>query len=590
MRRVWLPLLITLGLTLGGGFANAAARVALVIGNSNYPAVGTLANPANDATAVATELQSLGFTVDLEIDLNAQAFRDTLKGFADEAAGAEIAIVYYAGHGVEFDGINYLVPTDARIAKKADVRFEAISLEDVRQAASGASKLRLIILDACRNNPFPMAGKDGQRALSRGLSKVEPNANELIAYSARENTVASDGDGDNSPFATSLLKRLGEPGIEENFLFRRVRDDVLQATGKAQEPFVYGTLGVEEIFLHPGAPAAEPQPQPLPATLDAGAEWNVVKSSHSAKVLKAFREKYADDPVYSALAEERLALFVPKPAVVPAAPAEPQKPGCADILVSVSGRQECLKAGDVFRDVDNAPSMVVVPAGQFNMGSPAGEANREVNEGPRHTVTIAAAFAVGRFEVTFDEWDACAKANACDNSAYDNGWPRGKRPAINISWLDAKQYVAWLSKQTGKAYRLLSEAEWEYAARAGAPSAYGFGDAITPAQARYDGKETVGVGTFEANAFGLYDMHGNVWEWVADCFAETYKGAADDGTAVGGADCDARVYRGGSWFSQSWKVRAAYRAKGAPGYRDNEVGFRVARAIDALQGPQPANN
>ena len=577
MYRLWLTLFAVLGTGLFSGQTSAADRVALVIGNSNYPAAGTLANPANDATAVATSLQGLGFTVDLEIDLNAQNFRDTLKGFADEAAKAEIAIVYYAGHGVEFDGINYLVPTDAKMEKKADVRFEAISLEDVRQAASGASKLRLIILDACRSNPFPMVGKDGQRALSRGLSKVEPNANELIAYSARENTVAADGAGENSPFAVSFLNRLAEPGVEVNFLFRRVRDDVLQATGKAQEPFVYGTLGVEEIFLHPGVASPEPQASPAPASLDASTEWLLVKNSRSRKVLEAYRAKFAGDPVYSALAEERLALFVPKPEVPKTAPAVP---GCADILVSVARHQECLKAGDVFRDFDGGPSMVVVPAGQFIMGSPPGEANREDNEGPRHKVTFANAFAVGRFEITFGEWDACAKANACDNSAYDNGWPRGKRPAINISWLDAKQYVAWLSKQTGKAYHLLSEAEWEYAARAGAASAYSFGDTIKPGLAQYDLRETVGVGTFDANAFGIYDMHGNVSEWVADCFAGTYEGAADDGTAVGGADCAERVYRGGSWASQSWKVRAAYRAKGVASYRDNEVGFRVARAVD----------
>ena len=587
MHRILLLLLIVFSVAVTASPADAEQRVALVIGNASYPAVGTLANPANDAAAIAVTLQGLGFVVDLELDLNAQGFRDTLKGFADEAAKAEIAIVYYAGHGVEFDGTNYLVPTDAKIQKKADVRFEAISLDDVREAASGASKLRLIILDACRNNPFPMLGKDGQRALSRGLQKVEPTANELIAYSARENTVASDGEGANSPFATSLLNRLAEPGVELNFLFRRVRDDVLQATGKSQEPFVYGTLGVEEIFLHPGqaAPteAASPDQQAVPPTptgLDARAEWALVKNSRSRKVLEAFRAKYTGDPVYAALADERLALFVKKPAAVPALPAAPDKTECNGILVSVANRQDCLKAGDVFRDFEAAPSMVVVPQGQFFMGSLADELNREENEGPRHKVRIAQAFAVGRFEVTFDEWDACAKAKACDNSAYDNGWPRGKRPAINISWLDAKQYVAWISKQSGKAYRLLSEAEWEYAARAGSPGAYGFGDTITPAMAQYDKRETTGVGTFEPNAFGLYDMHGNVWEWVADCFADTYKTASDDGTAAGGVDCAERVYRGGAYTSQSWKVRAAYRNKNKPDYRDNELGFRVARALD----------
>ena len=199
--------------------------------------------------------------------------------------------------------------------------------------------------------------------------------------------------------------------------------------------------------------------------------------------------------------------------------------------------------------------MVVVPAGEFMMGLPTNEEGRTNTENPQHKVTIAAPFAVSEFEVTFDEWDTCATYGDCDPQILDNDFGRGRQPVINVSWYDAKRYAAWLSKMTGKSYRLLSEAEWEYAARAGTKMSYSWGDEIGKRKANclgcgseWDGERTAPVGSFAANAFGLHDMHGNVSEWVEDCYHANYDGAPADGLAwTAGGDCSSRMFRGGGW-------------------------------------------
>ena len=251
------------------------------------------------------------------------------------------------------------------------------------------------------------------------------------------------------------------------------------------------------------------------------------------------------------------------------------------------------------------PEMVVVPAGSFIMGSSAREEGRDDNEGPQRKITIARPFAVAKYEVTFAEWDECVDAGGCEHKPDDEGWGRGKRPVINVSWEDiTKQYVPWLTRKTGKAYQLLTEAEWEYAARAGSTTRFHFGNDekdlctygnVADLSAQEKNREwsvaicrdghlnTAVVGSFKANAFGLYDMHGNVWEWVQDCYRDSFAGAPVDGAAITNGNCSSRIMRGGSWIGNPVGVRSASRSSATPDIRDNYIGFRLARTSNRTQ-------
>jgi hypothetical protein len=230
-------------------------RIALIIGNSSYAAVPALKNPAMDARAIAETLTSLGFEkVTLKLDLDRQATWTALTEFAQEAARADWAVVYYAGHGIELDGQNYVIPIDAKLDSDRGVMFETVPLDHIVEATAGARKFRLVILDACRNNPFlqTMTRVASTRSIGRGLTRVEPQGGVLVAYAAKAGEIALDGDGGNSPFVVALIEQLRRPGIEVGFLFRKVRDSVLKQTNNTQEPYTYGSLpGDEELYFRP---------------------------------------------------------------------------------------------------------------------------------------------------------------------------------------------------------------------------------------------------------------------------------------------------------------------------------------------------
>lgn len=249
-------LLLILVLFVFGTKANALERrVALVIGNTAYQRVSPLSNPTRDAAAVANLLRDAKFEfVELRQDLDVSDLRRAVNEFFDQAGNADIAVVYYAGHGIEVDGVNYLIPVDAALSRDRDVYDEAVSLERVLQAVEAAKKLRLVILDACRDNPFTRSMKKtlSSRAISRGLAVIEPaKPNTLIAFAAKAGSTAGDGSGAHSPFTTALLRHLTTPGLDLRKAFGRVRDEVLTATHDNQEPFVYGSLGGADVSLVP---------------------------------------------------------------------------------------------------------------------------------------------------------------------------------------------------------------------------------------------------------------------------------------------------------------------------------------------------
>jgi formylglycine-generating enzyme required for sulfatase activity len=267
----------------------------------------------------------------------------------------------------------------------------------------------------------------------------------------------------------------------------------------------------------------------------------------------------------------------PRPVEPAPRPAQP-RPEAAPPANTPSGYP--VPVGQSFRDCAECPEMMVIPAGSFMMGSPVNEPNRVSSEGPQRRVSLNAALAAGRFEVTFAEWDACVAAGGCSHRPDDVGWGRGNRPVINVSWNDAQQYVVWLSRRTGRVYRLLTEAEWEYAARSGTTTPYFTGTSISAAQANFGQNvgRTQPAGSYAANRFGLQDMAGNVDEWVEDCWVESYAGASLDASrAVTGGACSSRVLRGGSWVDFPHGPRSANRNGNAPGNRNNRSGFRVAR-------------
>jgi formylglycine-generating enzyme required for sulfatase activity len=246
--------------------------------------------------------------------------------------------------------------------------------------------------------------------------------------------------------------------------------------------------------------------------------------------------------------------------------------------------QDKLKPGDTFRDCEGCPEMVVVPAGSFMMGSPESEKDRENDEGPQHEVTVAKPFAVGRFEITRGQFEEFAKATdfkvdaSC--SFRDPGVKQtDEHPVVCVSWDDTLTYARWLSTKTGHNYRQLTEAEWEYSARAGTTTAYATGKTITKKQANFDSSGTVKVGQFAANRFGLYDMHGNVWEWIRDCYVNSYKDAPLDGSSIKDSNGCWRIARDGAWYGFPDWLRSANRYRYRPELRVNYLGFRLARTL-----------
>ena len=241
--------------------------------------------------------------------------------------------------------------------------------------------------------------------------------------------------------------------------------------------------------------------------------------------------------------------------------------------------------GATIRDCEVCPELIVVPAGDFRMGDLSG--GGDVDEGPVRTVSIPRPFAVARYETTFAQWDACAAAGACRQGVGDIGFGRGDRPVMLVTWEDAQAYARWLSETTGKRFRLPSEAEWEYAARAGSETRFPWGDDVGRGNAncdgcgsRWDDERTAPVGSLPANAFGVHEMVGNVYEWVEDCGQYSYEGAPSDGSAVApDAACRLHMIRGGSWLSLPRASRPANRVRSPVGFSDINVGFRVARDL-----------
>lgn len=646
-------------------------RVALVIGNSAYRSVSELPNAHNDAKAIADALARLGFEVELKFDVNKLEADAAFARFGNKAEAAQVAALYYAGHGVQDGRKNYLVPIDARLKSDRDLKRETISLDDAIDDIR-AAKIKLVFFDACRNNPFPF---NRDRSVGGGLAPPSETSGTLISFATKHGTVADDGDGNHSPYTQALLAELGRAGTEVHTLLRYVSQKTKASTNGRQEPWTYGSLdgdfflrapagGAQAAAVSPSEPmnavlprgliepvsddnrheqssmmwmgggllagvlglgmltmvlksrkkaasgalgpvidittqwkvpenAASPAPAPStdeftrapnPATIELRF-WDSIKDSQSHADFGAYLAKYPHGQ-FAALAKNRMIQLAhrlddaPTRLVAAAKPSPaPSKPGAA-LELPVENQP-----GTIFRASPNCPEMVIVPAGSFQMGSAETDEEHVFNEIPQHPVTIPQPFAVGRYPITFDEWDACREDGGTRHKPLDNGWGRGSRPVINLSWNDIQDYLAWIRNKTGSHYRLLSESEWEYCCRANSATTRYWGNEIgvnfancvayeNPAKSR----QTSPVGQFKPNSFGLYDMLGNVWEWVEDGYLAHYNDAPGDGKASL-ADGKLRVLRGGSYADVPSNVRCARRNWADPAGRRPDCGFRLALTL-----------
>jgi formylglycine-generating enzyme required for sulfatase activity len=556
-----LLLTVTLLPILAEAQAPVEKRIALVVGNWAY-AQAPLKNPENDVRDMERLLKKDLRFDEVIVEPNAdpprlkaaiRRFGESLERAAARAPGRVLALFYYSGHGVQSEGKNYLVPVGRRFDSEDDIEADAVEvqfvLDRMRRAGGG---LNIVVLDACRD--FPLRRR--ARSETRGLARIQPPQGSLIAYATEADATAYDNPGErNGLFTKHLLRRLAQADLDVDKALDYVSSDVYEEAkrqGREQTPEVMKkTWPVLPVYLLASGPVSPTPPAP--------------------------RDDYPP--------------------------------------------------GKVFRDCPDCPEMVVIPAGAFRMGSPEGEDGRFPSEGPQHTVRIGKAFAMGRTEVTVGEFRRFVEASgyrtsaerdaeqgcyAWDKSDKKWGWRSGRswrepgypqderHPVVCASWEDARAYVQWLGKETGRGYRLPTEAEWEYAARAGMQTARFWGDAPDEAcqyanvadqtaKKTYpdwtihdctDGyAQTAPVGRFQPNGFGLYDMLGNVWEWVQDCYHGSYAGAPADGSVWEGGKCEARVLRGGSWDNRPQLVRSAIRNRNAPSERDDDNGFRIARTL-----------
>ena len=517
----------------------AQQKYALVIGNGAYTGLGRLNNPVNDANDMTAALQGLGFTVDKVLDGDLDKMETAITRLKNRLSVSKntYGFFFYAGHGVQSDGVNYLIPVGASIPSANYLRDRAVSVQAMLGELNDAgNELNIVVLDACRDNPFSW-GRSG----SRGLTVVSNQpADSIIVYATSAGSVASDGTGRNGLFTEQLLKQLKAPGLDVKEMFDNTGAAVSQASSRKQIPAIYSQyFGKAYLGSRPSAATATPA-QPAPAVTPQPAPAQ------------------------------------PKPAPAATTPAAaPERP--------VSG------------------NFVRIQGGTFTMGSPANESGRDSDEVQRQ-VTVSS-FYMGKYEVTQKEYQEVMGTNP-SNFKGDN------LPVERVSWFDAVEYCNKRSQKEGltpaytisgsgdnrtvtwnrsaNGYRLPTEAEWEYACRAGTTAPFSTGNNITTSQANYDGnypynnnakgtyrEKTTPVGSFQANAWGLHDMHGNVWEWCWDWYGNYSSGSQTD--PIGASSGSNRVWRGGSWNDSAQDVRSAYRNGITPSLRNFDLGFRLLR-------------
>jgi formylglycine-generating enzyme required for sulfatase activity/uncharacterized caspase-like protein len=575
--------------TNAGSATSTEKRIALVIGNASY-SVSPLTNPVNDARDIAAALRGVGFDVTLRENINQRQMVEEILAFGKKLRSGGVGLFYFAGHGIQVGGRNFLVPIGAKIEREEDVEFEAVDAGRVlAELAKADNNLNIIVLDACRNNPFARSF----RSASQGLAYMSAPSGTVVAYSTAPGSVASDGAGRNGLYTEELLKNIRQPGLRIEDVFKRVRVGVRSKTSGNQVPWESVSLEGDFYFSSPAvaadSPPVEASKKPVTSAADAAAIelefWNSIKMSSDAEDFKAYLDRYPNGS-FAMLARNKvrtLEAAARPPSSVSNPPANTAaSPSNTQPETSGAGRQEHVDLQTYTETVNRVGiEMVRVPAGKFLMGSPSSEAGRDNNEGPPHEVSVSS-FYMGKYEVTQLQWRAVSVLPKVriDLPSNPSKFSGDNLPVEQVSWEEAAEFCARLSQATGKTYRLPTEAEWEYAARAMTTGPYA---GSLDAMAWYDsnsGGTTHPVGTKQPNGFGLYDMHGNVWEWCMDWYSENYYFQSPSSDPPGPSTGSLRVVRGGSWIGPARDLRSARRYGSTPGIRRSYLGFRLARTLN----------
>ncbi len=554
-------------------------RVALVIGNAAYPS-SPLKNPVNDARAMATTLRALGFEVLARENAGDKDLKRAIEEFGDRLRGGGVGLFFYAGHGIQVAGRNYLVPVDAKIRTERDVDIEAIDVVRVLARMDEArNRLNIVVLDACRDNPFGRSF----RSSVRGLAAIDAPSGTLIAYATAPGKLARDGEGANGLYTSELLRAIRQPGLKLEDVFKHVRQAVRVKTNGEQIPWEASSVEGDFYFALPRTASVAPGPAPGPRAPEITKQ--IIKEYGTLAIRGTLGgiEVWLDDKKIGET-EAGTALVMSN---VPAGTyrVKARRSGYKDwereVQVAANQRAEVTvdieplrpEPPNVLKGEDGA-EMVLVPAGEFWMGT-----DNMGAESPRHRVHLDAYY-IDKVPVTNALYERFIRATSRqDPSDWSNTNFNGPtQPVVGVSWHDADAYCKWAGK------RLPTEAEWEKAARGTDGRKYPWGDQWDPSHANSAesklGKTTpVGSYLSGASPHGALDMAGNVWQWVDDWYDKDYYQRSLERNPRGPEFGTARVLRGGAWFSFPLALRSSSRLDYTPGHRGVSLGFRCARGL-----------
>ncbi len=563
-------LIICLMLCINSHAANLSPkRIALVIGNSAYRSFPVLVNPINDSADMAKKLEEFGFDVKLLENANRRNIEEAITQFGKKLNRKDaVGLFYFAGHGVQVDGINYLIPIGANIKTVADVQYEAVNAERVLSNMESAdNNLNLMILDACRDNPLPAS----KRSATRGLARMSAPTGSMVLYATSPGKSALDGEPDdrNGLFTGKLLQVMNQPGLTVYEVFRQTAQAVNSASNSFQTPYLEGVILGDFKFFEE-LPNATLTIKTSPD--DAHVRILNIKSKYKhgmaldpgryhIEVTHPGYQRYLEwvdftdkDNIYTVVLEEE--------------------------KFNLPQVDKTNKQNNQYIDPVTGMQFVTIDPGCFHMGS----YNGENDEKPVHRVCLTKEYDIGIYEVTQAQWSKIMEYNP---SLFQSD----QRPVEQVSWNEVQTFIEQLNALSDQHYRLPTEAEWEYAARSGHHTKYPWGKKINCNQANYDGgkgtncyykpvdgyRGTTLGGTYQPNDFGLYDTVGNVWEWVQDRYGNDYYAKSPTNDPQGPLKGSARVNRGGSWGSSAKNSRTAVRFFVSPDGKSSLLGFRLVR-------------